>query len=83
MQVRRADRIVVVAGGRVAEFGTHEQLLARPGGIYQRLVAKAQRKGRDSWESDDAASSSEGEGESDAESEVGAAGRAEALAAAP
>jgi subfamily B ATP-binding cassette protein MsbA len=34
--VRRADRIVVLVGGRVVEIGTHETLLAR-GGAYRRL----------------------------------------------
>jgi len=34
--VQRADRIVVLDGGRVAEQGTHAELLAR-GGIYRRL----------------------------------------------
>ncbi|HEX7127673.1 MAG TPA: lipid A export permease/ATP-binding protein MsbA [Thermodesulfobacteriota bacterium] len=34
--VRRADRIVVLVGGRVAEVGTHETLLAR-GGAYRKL----------------------------------------------
>src|SRR5262249_54447109 len=34
--VRRADRIVVLAGGRVVEQGTHEALLAR-GGFYAGL----------------------------------------------
>jgi subfamily B ATP-binding cassette protein MsbA len=34
--VRRADKIVVLDQGRVAETGTHEELVSR-GGIYQRL----------------------------------------------
>ena len=35
--VRHADQIVVLDGGRVAEQGTHDELLAR-GGIYAQLV---------------------------------------------
>ena len=34
--VQRADRIVVLDAGRVAEQGTHAELLAH-GGIYRRL----------------------------------------------
>jgi subfamily B ATP-binding cassette protein MsbA len=34
--VRRADKIVVMERGRIAEIGTHDQLVNR-GGIYQRL----------------------------------------------
>ncbi|MBA3260496.1 MAG: hypothetical protein H0T68_13655 [Gemmatimonadales bacterium] len=34
--VRRADRLVVVDRGRIAEEGTHTALLAR-GGVYARL----------------------------------------------
>jgi ABC-type multidrug transport system fused ATPase/permease subunit len=41
--IRTADRIVMLDGGRVAETGTHEELLARDG-IYSRLIA-VQRDG--------------------------------------
>ena len=34
--VRRADKIVVLDRGRIAEIGTHDDLVNR-GGIYQRL----------------------------------------------
>jgi subfamily B ATP-binding cassette protein MsbA len=37
--VRRADLIVALEGGEVAEIGSHEELLARPGGVYARLYA--------------------------------------------
>ncbi|NTX32637.1 ABC transporter ATP-binding protein [Burkholderia pyrrocinia] len=36
--VRHADRIVVVDGGRIAEEGDHDTLMAR-GGLYARLLA--------------------------------------------
>ena len=38
--VRRADMILALEDGRVAEIGTHDQLLAREGGVYARLYAK-------------------------------------------
>ena len=37
--VRRADLIVALEGGEVAEIGSHEEVLARPGGVYARLYA--------------------------------------------
>jgi subfamily B ATP-binding cassette protein MsbA len=36
--IRNASRIVVVDRGRIAETGCHGDLMARPGGIYRRLV---------------------------------------------
>ncbi|MDW5325682.1 ATP-binding cassette domain-containing protein [Plantactinospora sp. KLBMP9567] len=44
--VRRADHIVVLAQGRVAEEGTHEELLRR-GGRYARLFALQAARFRD------------------------------------
>jgi ATP-binding cassette subfamily B protein len=37
--VRHVDRIVVIAGGRVVESGTHEELQAEADGTYRRLAA--------------------------------------------
>jgi subfamily B ATP-binding cassette protein MsbA len=37
--VRRADTIVALERGRVAEIGRHDDLLARPGGVYAKLYS--------------------------------------------
>jgi len=37
--VRHVDRIIVIAGGRVVESGTHEELQAVADGTYRRLAA--------------------------------------------
>jgi subfamily B ATP-binding cassette protein MsbA len=37
--VRRADAIIALERGRVAEIGRHEELLAKPAGVYAKLYA--------------------------------------------
>jgi ATP-binding cassette subfamily B multidrug efflux pump len=43
--IRDADRIVVLNHGRMAELGTHAELMRVPGGLYQRLVQLQQLAG--------------------------------------
>jgi ATP-binding cassette subfamily B protein len=40
--LRNADRLVVIEDGKIAEVGTHEQLLAKDDGIYKKLVEMQQ-----------------------------------------
>jgi len=39
--IRKADKICVVSGGRVAEQGSHQELASRQGGLYATLIASA------------------------------------------
>jgi ATP-binding cassette subfamily B protein len=40
--LRRASRLLVIADGKLAEAGTHAELMARPEGIYRRLFSLQQ-----------------------------------------
>lgn len=42
--VRKADRIVFIAGGKVRESGSHADLVDKPNGRYNRLVESQKRK---------------------------------------
>ncbi len=46
--IRDADRIVVLNHGRIAELGTHNELMAVEGGLYQRLYLLQQLEEEDS-----------------------------------
>jgi ATP-binding cassette subfamily B multidrug efflux pump len=45
--IRDADRIVVLNHGRIAEIGTHGELMEREGGLYQRLYLLQQLEEED------------------------------------
>jgi len=45
--VRRADAIIVLERGRVAEIGRHEELLSRPAGVYAKLYSLQIFEGRE------------------------------------
>ena len=45
--VRAADAIVVLHHGRIAELGSHDALMDKDGGLYQRLVQLQQLVGED------------------------------------
>ena len=36
--IRRADRIVFLDGGRIADIGSHDALMANPDSAYRRFV---------------------------------------------
>ncbi|KAL3514789.1 hypothetical protein ACH5RR_027506 [Cinchona calisaya] len=43
--IHKADTIAVLQHGNVAESGSHEQLISRPGSIYSQLVSLQHQKG--------------------------------------
>lgn len=38
--VENADKIVVIAGGKVVQEGTHKDLINQDGGLYKKLVKR-------------------------------------------
>jgi len=40
--LHRASRLFVIAGGKLAEVGTHAELMARPDGMYRKLYTLQQ-----------------------------------------
>jgi ATP-binding cassette subfamily B protein len=41
--LHKASRLFVIDDGRLAECGTHDELLARPAGVYRRLYRLQQQ----------------------------------------
>jgi len=68
--VRRADRIVVLEGGRVVEDGTHDELLA-VGGRYARMFTLQAQRFADGRAGADAQGADEGAAGGDVEGEAG------------
>ena len=44
--IRRADAIIVLERGRIVEIGRHDELVARPGGVYASLYQMQRLEGR-------------------------------------
>ena len=44
-EVRDADTICVVTRGKIAERGTHDELIGNPEGVYTKLVARQMKAG--------------------------------------
>ena len=57
--VRRADFIVALEKGRVAEIGSHDELVNRPGGVYARLYALQMLDDRDAGDTGDSGKDAE------------------------